>query len=237
MNKNLETLQKYIDEAKNIVFFGGAGVSTESGIPDFRSASGIFTKNLSAEKIVSHTYFYSHTKEFYDFYKNKMMFLSAKPNACHQKLAEMEQSGKKITIITQNIDGLHQIAGSKNVIELHGSIHRNYCTSCHKFFSAECIKNSTSIPHCDECGSIIKPDVVLYEEELDMNNIISAIDAIEKADLLIIGGTSLKVYPAASFIKYYRGNKKVYINLNNNPLSLDYLYINDKIGSVFKEIK
>lgn len=233
----INLLQKYIDEANDIVFFGGAGVSTESGIPDFRSANGIFTQNLSAEEIVSHTFFYYNTKEFYEFYKNKMMFLDALPNDCHKKLAELEQKGKNITIITQNIDGLHQLAGSKKVVELHGSIHRNYCLKCHTFYDAKFVKESAGIPTCPKCGGLIKPDVVLYEEALDENNIEWAIRALSKADLLIVAGTSLKVYPAANLIHFYNGTRKVNINLHDNPLDSEYLYIDSKVGEVFKKIK
>lgn len=233
--ESIKVLNKMILKANKIVFFGGAGVSTESNIPDFRSASGIFTNNLSAEEIVSGSYFYAHTDKFYEFYKSKMMFLDAKPNMCHIKLAQLEKK-KDLTIITQNIDGLHQLAGSKNVIELHGSIHINHCLNCHKEFSSSYVKNSIGIPRCDKCNGIIKPDVVLYGESLDYNSITKAINSISSADLLIVGGTSLKVYPAASFIDYFNGKNKILINLNDNPLK-DFLYINNKIGEVFSKLE
>jgi len=234
MDKNIKLLNDYIKQATNIVFFGGAGVSTESNIPDFRSASGIFTNNLSAEEIVSSDYFYYHPKEFYEFYKNKMMYLDAKPNICHLKLAELEKI-KNLTIITQNIDGLHQMAGSKNVIELHGSIHRNHCLKCGKSFSSKYVKEYDGVPRCDKCGGLIKPDVVLYGEALDYKDITNAIKALQSADLLIVGGTSLKVYPANSFLSYYQGQRKVMINLKDNPTT-DYLYIDEKIGVVFSQL-
>lgn len=237
LNKEkIEQLQKWIDEAKHIVFFGGAGVSTESGIPDFRSATGLYTNNLSAEEIVSHEYFFQDPDGFYDFYKNKMMYLDAKPNACHRKLAELEKHGKDITIVTQNIDGLHQMAGSSKVLELHGTIYKNRCLSCGKSFSAKYVKEAEGVPHCDDCGGLVKPEVVLYEEALDEEVISKTILALQRADLLIVGGTSLKVYPAASFIDFYQGQRKVFINLNDNPLR-DYFYIDAKIGEVFSLIK
>jgi NAD-dependent deacetylase len=238
--KSIATLQKWIDESEHLVFFGGAGVSTESGIPDFRSAQGIFTAaaggELPPEEIVSDWYFFQHTKEFYEFYKEKMMFLEAQPNACHRKLAELERNGKDLTIVTQNIDGLHQKAGSKHVLELHGTIHKNVCLKCGKQFSADYVKKAEGIPLCDECGGLIKPEVVLYGEQLDGEVISQTIQALEQADLLIVGGTSLKVYPAASFPDFFQGTKKAFINLNDNPLR-DYLYINAKIGEVFSRLK
>ena len=211
--KETEQLQKIVDDSRRIVFFGGAGVSTESGIPDFRSADGIYHQHYrySPEEVVSHTFFLNHTEAFYEFYKEKMMILDAKPNAAHRKLAELEQAGKMTAVVTQNIDGLHQAAGSKCVYELHGSIHRNYCMDCGKFYSAEYVKGSAGIPRC-ECGGIIKPDVVLYEEGLDSGTISGAVRAISEADTLIIGGTSLVVYPAAGFIDYFRGKHLVVIN-------------------------
>lgn len=236
MLDKISLLQKYILEAKKIVFFGGAGVSTESGIPDFRSQNGIFKQTIHAEEIVSHDFFFSHTKEFYEFYKSKMMYLDAKPNACHLKLAEIEKK-KDLTIITQNIDSLHQKAGSKKVIELHGSIYSNTCLVCQRKFSAEFIKESKGVPICPYCHSIIKPDVVLYGESLDYNVITSAIKALQEADLLIVGGTSLKVYPASSFLSYYQGNRKVFIDLNENNTLTDYLFIQGKIGEIFSKIK
>ena len=203
--KETEQLQRIIDDSSRIVFFGGAGVSTESGIPDFRSADGIYHQHYkyTPEEVVSHSFFMRHTEAFYEFYKEKMMILDAKPNAAHRKLAELEQAGKLTAVVTQNIDGLHQAAGSKCVYELHGSIHRNYCMDCGRSYSAEYVKGSEGIPRC-ECGGIIKPDVVLYEEGLDSNTINGAVRAIAEADTLIIGGTSLVVYPAAGFIDYFR---------------------------------
>ena len=197
----IRQLQDMINESNRIVFFGGAGVSTESNIPDFRSADGLYKQKYrySPEQIVSHSFFMQHTEEFYDFYKEKMMFLDAKPNKAHLKLAELEAAGKLTAVITQNIDGLHQAAGSKNVLELHGSIHRNYCMRCKKQYSARFVKESKGIPTCD-CGGTIRPDVVLYEEGLDNQIIQKSIRAISEADMLIIGGTSLVVYPAAGFI-------------------------------------
>lgn len=209
----VKRLQEIIDDSENIVFFGGAGVSTESNIPDFRSADGLYQQQYkySPEQIVSHTFFVRHTEAFYDFYKEKMMFLDAKPNKAHLKLAELEACGKLKAIITQNIDGLHQAAGSKNVLELHGSIHRNYCQKCGRFYDAAYVKGSDGVPKC-ECGGRIKPDVVLYEEGLDSSVIQRSIRAIAEADTLIIGGTSLVVYPAAGFIDYFRGKHLVVIN-------------------------
>ena len=204
--EKIEKLQQLIDESNLIVFFGGAGVSTESHIPDFRSTDGLYhqTYKYPPEVMVSHTFYTQHTEEFYDFYKEKMMFLDAKPNKAHLKLAELEAAGKLTAVITQNIDGLHQAAGSKNVLELHGSIHRNYCMRCKKQYSARFVKESKGIPTCD-CGGTIRPDVVLYEEGLDNQIIQKSIRAISEADMLIIGGTSLVVYPAAGFIEYIHG--------------------------------
>ncbi len=211
--QEIEKLQEIIDDSKNIVFFGGAGVSTESGIPDFRSADGIYHQQYkySPEQIVSHSFFVRQTDTFYEFYKEKMIFLDAKPNPAHLKLAELEAAGKLSAVVTQNIDGLHQAAGSKTVYELHGSIMRNYCQECHRFYDASYVKSSKGIPRC-ACGGIIKPDVVLYEEGLDSEVIQNSISAISKADTLIIGGTSLVVYPAAGFIDYFRGKHLVVIN-------------------------
>ncbi len=206
-------LKEIIEDSQKIVFFGGAGVSTESNIPDFRSADGLYRQQYkySPEQIVSHSFFMQNTEAFYEFYKSKMMFLDAKPNQAHRKLAQLEQEGKLTAVVTQNIDGLHQAAGSKNVLELHGSIHRNYCQRCGKFYDAAYVKNAKGIPRC-ECGGIIKPDVVLYEEGLDPDIIRSSVHAISQADTLIIGGTSLIVYPAAGFIDYFRGKHLVVIN-------------------------
>ena len=211
--RETEQLQNIIDDSSRIVFFGGAGVSTESGIPDFRSADGIYHQayKYSPEQVVSHSFFMRYPEAFYEFYKDKMMMLDAKPNAAHLKLAELEKAGKLTAVVTQNIDGLHQAAGSRNVYELHGSIHRNYCMDCGKFYSAEYVKEAEGIPRC-ECGGMIKPDVVLYEEGLDSATIEGAVRAISNADTLIIGGTSLVVYPAAGFIDYFRGKHLVVIN-------------------------
>lgn len=211
--EEVKKLQEIIDDSANIVFFGGAGVSTESSIPDFRSADGLYQQKYkySPEQIVSHSFFMRNTEGFYEFYKEKMMFLDAKPNPAHLKLAELEEAGKLSAVITQNIDGLHQAAGSRNVLELHGSIHRNYCQKCGRFYDAAYVKNSQGIPKCG-CGGRIKPDVVLYEEGLDSNVIQNSIKAISRADTLIIGGTSLIVYPAAGFIDYFRGKHLVVIN-------------------------
>lgn len=211
--REIEKLQSIIDESHKIVFFGGAGVSTESGIPDFRSADGIYHQQYrySPEQVVSHSFFMHHTEAFYDFYREKMMLLDVQPNAAHRKLAELEAAGRLSAVVTQNIDGLHQAAGSKNVYELHGSIYRNYCMNCGKSYSAQYVKEAEGIPRCS-CGSAIKPDVVLYEEGLDASVIEGAVHAISQADTLIIGGTSLVVYPAASFIDYFHGNHLVVIN-------------------------
>ena len=217
----IRQLQDMINESNRIVFFGGAGVSTESNIPDFRSADGLYKQKYrySPEQIVSHSFFMQHTEEFYDFYKEKMMFLDAKPNKAHLKLAELEAAGKLTAVITQNIDGLHQAAGSKNVLELHGSIHRNYCMRCKKQYSARFVKESKGIPTCD-CGGTIRPDVVLYEEGLDNQIIQKSIRAISEADMLIIGGTSLVVYPVAGLVEYVRPGAKLVI-LNRDPTPYD----------------
>ena len=232
------TLQEIIDHSKNVVFFGGAGVSTESGIPDFRSTDGLYNQKYDypPEEILSHTFFVSHTEAFYDFYRDKMLCLTAEPNAAHKKLVELEQKGNLSAVVTQNIDGLHQKAGSKNVFELHGSIHRNYCTQCHKFFDADFIANSVGVPTCD-CGGIIKPDVVLYEEGLDDTTVTGAVDAISSADCLIVAGTSLNVYPAAGFIRYFRGKYFVLINRDVTPAD-EYadLVIHDSVGKVLSDI-
>lgn len=229
-----------IEKSDNIVFFGGAGVSTESGIPDFRSKDGLYNQKYKfpPEEILSHTFFMNNTKEFYRFYKEKLNSLKYEPNITHIKLAELEKRGKLKAIVTQNIDGLHQKAGSKNVFELHGSVLRNYCMRCNKFYDAESIfENSEDIPRC-ECGGIIKPDVVLYEEGLDENVVMSAIDSIAKADCLIIAGTSLTVYPASSLIRYYNGNKLVLINRDATTYDrYANLVINKSLGDVFKKIK
>ena len=235
----VEELQKIIDDSSRIVFFGGAGVSTESGIPDFRSADGIYHQQYkySPEQVVSHSFFMQHTEAFYDFYKEKMMILDAKPNPAHYKLAELEQAGKLTAVVTQNIDGLHQAAGSRNVYELHGSIHRNYCMECGRFYDAEYVKKTSGIPRC-ECGGVIKPDVVLYEEGLDPKTIQGAVEAIAVADTLIIGGTSLVVYPAAGFIDYFGGKHLVVINKSETAKTVRAeLSIAAPIGEIFSKIK
>ena len=237
---NIEKFLEMVQESDNIVFFGGAGVSTESGIPDFRSVDGLYNQKYDypPETILSHTFYMRHTEEFYRFYRDKMLCLDAKPNVTHQKLAELEAAGKVKAVITQNIDGLHQMAGSRRVLELHGSVHRNYCQKCGKGFDAEYIlKSGTEIPLCDACGGKIKPDVVLYEEGLDMTVMARAIQAIQDADMLIIGGTSLIVYPAAGLIDYYRGNKLVVINMSvtSQDKNAD-LVIQEPIGKVFAGI-
>lgn len=231
-------LKDLIANHNNIVFFGGAGVSTESNIPDFRSSTGLFSQNLNkqftAEQLVSHTFFVRYPEEFFEFYKDKLIYPNAKPNNAHIALAKLEEMGKLKAVITQNIDGLHQMAGSKNVLELHGSVHRNYCTKCGKFFDLESMLNlGGNIPYCDNCGSIVKPDVVLYEEALDSDVITKTISAISNADLLIIGGTSLAVYPAASFIDYYKGKYIALINKANTVYDKSAsLVINKPIGEV-----
>lgn len=237
--KEIEELQKIIDDSSRTVFFGGAGVSTESGIPDFRSADGIYHQQYkySPEQVVSHSFFMQHTEAFYDFYKEKMMILDAKPNPAHYKLAELEQAGKLTAVVTQNIDGLHQAAGSRTVYELHGSIHRNYCMECGRFYDAEYVKKTSGIPRC-ECGGVIKPDVVLYEEGLDPKTIQGAVEAIAAADTLIIGGTSLVVYPAAGFIDYFGGKHLVVINKSETAKTVRAeLSIAAPIGEIFSKIK
>ncbi len=237
--KEIERLQKMIDESNKIVFFGGAGVSTESGIPDFRSAEGLYHQayRYSPEEVVSHSFFVTHTEAFYEFYKEKMMILDAKPNPAHLKLAELEQAGKLSAVVTQNIDGLHQLAGSKKVYELHGSIQRNYCMDCHTFYDAEYVKNAEGIPRCKKCGGIIKPDVVLYEEGLDSQTIQGAVRAIADADMLIIGGTSLVVYPAAGFIDYFQGKNLVLINRSETARTVRTdLVISAPIGKILGQI-
>ena len=232
-------LQQIIDKSHRIVFFGGAGVSTESGIPDFRSVDGLYNQKYDypPEQILSHTFFMRHTKAFYDFYRDKMLCLTAKPNKAHYKLAEMERAGILSSVITQNIDGLHTAAGSKKVLELHGSVHRNYCMDCGKFYTAEDILNSTGIPKCT-CGGIIKPDVVLYEEMLNDDTITKLVQYISNADVLIIGGTSLNVYPAAGFINYFKGSKLVIINKAATSADKNAdLVISEPIGEVLGSLK
>lgn len=236
---DIDTFLDLVKHSDNIVFFGGAGVSTESGIPDFRSTDGLYHQHYKypPETMLSHTFYEQHMDEFYRFYRDKMLALDAQPNMAHIKLAELEQAGKLKAIVTQNIDGLHQKAGSKNVLELHGSVHRNYCQHCHKLFSAEYIKNSTGMPHCDDCGGTIKPDVVLYEEGLDNDTVQQALYYISHADMLIIGGTSLVVYPAAGLINYYHGHKLVLINKSSTDMdSRADLVLHEPIGQVFAKI-
>ncbi len=238
MDKDIEKLQQMIDGSRRIVFFGGAGVSTESGIPDFRSVDGLYHQKFDypPETILSHSFFISHTAEFFDFYRQKMICLTARPNAAHRKLAELEAAGRLSAVVTQNIDGLHQMAGSKNVLELHGSVHRNYCQKCHKCYSAEEILNSTGIPRCS-CGGLIKPDVVLYEEQLDSRTIDESLRYISEADMLIIAGTSLTVYPAASLIRYFHGSYLVLINRDPTPMdNRTSLTIHGKVGEVLGQI-
>ena len=233
-----EKLREIVDNAKRIVFFGGAGVSTESGIPDFRSADGLYHQKYDypPEEILSHTFFMRNTEEFYRFYRDKMLCLAAKPNKAHLKLAQWEKEGKLLSVITQNIDGLHQAAGSKRVHELHGSVLRNYCTKCGKFHDVEYIAQSEGIPRCS-CGGIIKPDVVLYEEPLPQDTVMAAIRDIRRADVLIVAGTSLTVYPAASYISYFDGGKMVLIN--RDPTPYDHtadLVLHDKVGEVLDRL-
>lgn len=233
-----EQLQRVIDNSKRIVFFGGAGVSTESGIPDFRSVDGLYNQKYDypPEQILSHTFFMHYTEEFYRFYRDKMLCLDKKPNKAHFKLAELEKSGKLTAVVTQNIDGLHQAAGSKKVYELHGSVLRNYCMKCGKFHSAEYIKNSNGVPKC-ECGGVIKPDVVLYEEGLDDSTVTGALSAIQSADTLIIAGTSLTVYPAAGFISYFKGGNIVLINRDETPFdNKANLVFHEKVGELLDKI-
>lgn len=239
MTETLETLKKWLDESDNIVFFGGAGVSTESGIPDFRSVDGLYNQQYDypPETILSHTFYRKKTEEFYRFYRAKMLALDAKPNAAHKKLAEWEREGKLKAVVTQNIDGLHQAAGSKVVYELHGSVHRNYCQSCGAFYDARYVLESSGVPKCEKCGGQIKPDVVLYEEGLDTATMQGAIRAISHADILIIGGTSLTVYPAAGLIDYYNGNKLVLINKSVTPMDgRADLLLQGSIGEIFSQL-
>jgi NAD-dependent deacetylase len=231
-------LSDILSNSNNIVFFGGAGVSTESGIPDFRSTDGLYNQKYlyPPETIISHTFFTEHTEDFFDFYRDKILFLDAKPNPAHKFLAQLEEKGKLKAVVTQNIDGLHQVAGSINVLELHGSVHRNYCVKCGKFFGIEKIVNSKGVPLC-ECGGIVKPDVVLYEEGLDDETMSKATQLISKADVLIIGGTSLAVYPAAGLIQCFSGSKLILINKSKTPLDHQAdLVINESIGAVLGAI-
>ncbi len=240
MNTEIEKLTQILRNSNNIVFFGGAGVSTESNIPDFRSANGLFNARLnmtlSPEQLVSHTYFIRFPEEFFNFYKAKLIYPEAKPNGAHIALANLEEMGKLKAIITQNIDGLHQAAGSKNVFELHGSIHRNYCIKCNDRYDMDFILNSKGIPTCPKCSGTVRPDVVLYEEGLDESVLKGAMDAISKADTLIIGGTSLVVYPAANLINYFKGENLVLINKSSTSAdSRADLVIHDSIGKVISE--
>lgn len=238
--KKILQLAELIAKSDNIVFLGGAGVSTESGIPDFRSGHGIYNQDSGVSfrpvDIISHTFFVEHTEEFYDFYRRKLCYPAAKPNTAHKALCRLEKQGKLKSIITQNIDNLHQLAGSKVTIELHGSVHRNYCMSCSEPYSLEFILAGEGVPHCTKCGGIVRPDVVLYEEHLDHNNIDKSISAIEKADLMIIGGTSLTVYPAATFAQFLPHDRVVIINKSSTYLDLQaMLTIHDSIGAVLDE--
>jgi len=238
MNENVMKLKEWIDYSDNVVFFGGAGVSTESGIPDFRSVDGLYNQKWAypPEVILSHSFFNRDPKEYYRFHREKLVIENVKPNKAHLKLAELEQKGKLKAVITQNIDGLHQAAGSKKVLELHGSILRAYCSKCGKEYPADYINYGTDVPKCS-CGGIVRPDIVLYEEPLNDTIVEESIEYIRKADVLIIGGTSLNVYPAAGLINYYRGNKLVLVNLSKTPYDNNAdLIINEKIGEVFEEL-
>lgn len=239
MENETEKFLQFVKESDNIVFFGGAGVSTESGIPDFRSVDGLYHQQYDypPETILSHSFYMKKTEDFYKFYRKKMLCLDAEPNMAHRKLAELEAAGKLKAVVTQNIDGLHQAAGSKRVLELHGSVHRNYCRSCGKLFDARYILESEGVPRCDACGGQIKPDVVLYEEGLDSKTMEDAVYYIRHADMLIIGGTSLAVYPAAGLIDYYQGNKLVLINKTTTPMdSRADILISGSIGEVLGQI-
>ena len=240
MSNAEESLVEILKESHNLVFFGGAGVSTASGIPDFRSSNGLYSQKLNRhftpEQAVSHTFFVRYTEDFYDFYKKHLVYPQAKPNACHKALAKLEEMGKLKAVVTQNIDGLHQVAGSKKVYELHGSVLRNYCMKCHAFYDASYVMETEGVPKCEKCGGTVKPDVVLYEEGLDDKVISGAIRAISEADTLIIGGTSLVVYPAAGLIDYFNGKHLVLIN--KSTTSADHkadLVINDDLAKVMKE--
>lgn len=240
MDAKIAKLNEMVLQSDNIVFFGGAGVSTESGIPDFRSTGGLYSQTYKypPEMIVSHTFYEECPEEFFDFYKKRMLFMNAQPNAAHKKLAQLEKAGKLKAVITQNIDGLHQAAGSKNVLELHGSVLRNYCESCGKSFPVKYVLEADGVPHCDACGGRVKPDVVLYEENLDMDVMKAAVNYISRADMLIIGGTSLVVYPAAGLLRYYQGHKLVLVNKSNTSYdSRADLVINENIGEVFSQIQ
>ena len=237
----INDFKKLLDSSDNIVFFGGAGVSTESNIPDFRSASGLYNERLKStytpEEILSHNFFIEHTEEFYDFYNSKMIYKNAKPNGAHIALAQLEKAGKLKAVITQNIDGLHQMAGSKNVLELHGSVHRNYCMKCGKFFDLDYIIESKKVPVCNKCNGIVKPDVVLYQEALKDRILEDAVNYIINSDIFIIGGTSLSVYPSAGLVNYYRGSKLVLINKTKTPFDskANYVYYGN-IGELFSRL-
>lgn len=236
--EKIDKLKQIVAESDNIVFFGGAGVSTESGIPDFRSVDGLYNQQYKypPEVMVSHSFYRRHTKDFFEFYRNKMIALEAKPNAAHLKLAELEKQGKVKAVITQNIDGLHYAAGSKEVLELHGSVHRNYCEDCGKSYSVQYIVDSEDVPKCD-CGGIVKPDVVLYEEGLDPDTMQKAVRYISNAEVLIIGGTSLAVYPAAGFIDFFKGKYLIVINMDKTSRDVNAdLVISERIGEVFEQL-
>lgn len=236
----IEKLSEILKDSDNIVFFGGAGVSTASDIPDFRSSNGLYSEklkcNVSPEQLISHTFFMRYPEEFFEFYKSKLVYPDAKPNACHYALVELEKMGKLKAIVTQNIDGLHQLAGSKNVYELHGCVDRNYCVKCHHFYDAQYVLECKGVPKCEKCGGIVKPDVVLYEEGLDENIITSSVNAIAHADTLIIGGTSLVVYPAAGLIDYFKGRNLVLINKSCTPAdNRANLVIHDSIDKIMSD--
>ena len=235
---NVEQLRQWIQESKSAVFFGGAGVSTESGIPDFRSVDGLYSQKFEypPEQIISHSFYLRKPEYFFRFYREKMLPLGFEPNVTHKVLAQLEKEGHLAAVVTQNIDGLHQKAGSKTVFELHGSVLRNYCVKCHKFYPAEFVRDAEGIPLCD-CGGTVKPDVVLYEESLDQDTLACAVSAIRRADLLIVGGTSLTVYPAAGLLQYYRGNRLVLINRDETPYD-DYanLVFHDSLGKIFSQL-
>ena len=238
MHSEIETLKKWVNESSRIVFFGGAGVSTESGIPDFRSVDGLYNQKFEypPETIISHSFYEKRPEYFFRFYREKMLPLGFEPNITHKVLARWEQEGRLLAVVTQNIDGLHQKAGSKNVYELHGSVLRNYCVRCGKFYPAEYVRDADGVPRC-ECGGIVKPDVVLYEESLDEDVISGAVSAIARADMLIVGGTSLTVYPAAGFLGYYRGKRLVLINRDPTPIDRHAdLCIHDSLGKVFSQL-
>ncbi|WP_405724730.1 NAD-dependent protein deacylase [Anaerotignum sp.] len=241
MDDKWKQLKKWIDESENIVFFGGAGVSTESGIPDFRSEGGIFQAineyGVRPEVILSHTFFMQNPEVFFKYYKKTLLYPDAKPNDCHKALAKLEKMGKLKAVVTQNIDDLHQRAGSKNVLELHGTLYKNYCMKCGKTFDLDYVTADDGITRCDACGGIVRPDVVLYEEGLDQETIYKSVDYISKADLLIVGGTSLNVYPAAGLLNYYKGNKLVLVNKSATPYdNKAALVIAENIGEVFRKV-